>query len=67
MPRRPCDGCLELTDRYDQFEERIEWRRVHDQARYKTSIQRHLCKGCTDRAVRNARPVIDVPVQGELL
>lgn len=51
-----CENCLDpVREPGHRIEERLEYRRVSDQARYKVILKRHLCKACVDRIVNNER------------
>jgi hypothetical protein len=38
-----------IVDRRDLFEERVEYRSVYDQSRYRTKTLRRICRVCVDR------------------
>lgn len=52
-----CAGCRTVVrDLYDRFEERIEYRRVHDQGRHAVILKRHLCRACVTKEIEAERP-----------
>lgn len=52
------EGCTDrlVTDPAKRYEQRIEFRKVTDQSRYKVILVAHLCKDCVDRLVAVQRP-----------
>lgn len=60
-----CGRCEKrVDDPYKRFERRVEFRSTRTQARYKVLLDAHLCKGCVDAEVAEARPRSD---QGQLI
>lgn len=52
-----CHACEEIIrSPYDQFERRIEFRALRNQARYRVLLTGRLCRQCVDTEVDKHRP-----------
>lgn len=63
-----CHACHAIVrSTWDQFEERLEFRRKADDGRYRVVLVARLCRTCTDERVAELRPAGPPVEQGTLL
>lgn len=59
-----CHKCRQIVPSiYDQFERRIEFRRLSDQGRHRVLLTGRLCRDCVDAEVDGHRPPPDFEQQ----